>query len=1001
MKINNKGKGALIAAITAAATLLSCGLAAASASAAGVDYLPTIGQVPTYTKFQPTADPGKNASDYFQPYWYAKNANDNGGTHIQAHGGQVVKVGDAYYWYGEDRSNGYDNSPGVHAYMSTDLYNWTDLGVALRAVTSKSQLTDKSNADYAYFDKAYNLTKSDGSVDAAKADAIFPYLNTNPDQDGDGAVDSVQGIFERPKIIYNKKNKQYVLWWHSDGSTTPGGSNYARALAGVAVSDNPAGPFTMVGAYRLPNQNNWKEAAGNPSWGENGDSRDMTVFVDPKDDSAYVLYSSEANATLYIAKLNDDYTNVVKTTNVDQSEGQKQYSADGQYPYILADATTDAPVRGEDFQIVKQNGSLEAPAVFQYDGRYNIIASGATGWAPNKQTYYTADSMLGSWTRGVEKDDVNENTWYNNMPEGADGLLSVGDTRGTTFGSQSASVLAVDQEKGHFIYLGDRWDSGKADSTYVWLPLTIGENGTIEMHNPAQEGEPDGWDLSYWGNHGSAKGKLVNWTVETGDDLPKTVNTGGTVTLPDTVNVKEGDDTIATKVTWNVEGGTAVSKSTKAAGSTYAFNVPGTYTITGTLAESSNFNPGRTFRRTIDVSCSNPISGSWKEAHWKGGSACQVSASGGAYDFTITDNANRGVWTDRNEGSAVYQPDALDVNETLETTVKPLDLGGNGDPRAGLVVRNGLTGANGGKGYATLLASPSGVYMQYDSNADGYIDKETSHVGTGFGDQVQLKLERTSTDTLKGYWRASANDEWQDVATVTLTGADVTGLDAGAFATSNSNAGAFTVAFNGTAFGSQTAADAKATVQVEQASTENSGVATVTVTAEDGTAETYTVTFGELPQLAELAVEVTKDSYQVGDKFNAADVKVSAIYKVGDTETLRKLIDPTDGDLKFTGFDSATAGTKTITVSYRGVNATFEVTVTATEVTPGPGEQKPGDTNNPGNTAKPGNTATNKPAANGAAPLSNTGVAVAAIAVVVVVLTAAAGALLVIRKRRA
>lgn len=1001
MKINNKGKGALIAAITAAATLLSCGLAAASASAAGVNYLPTIGQVPTYTKFQPTADPGKNASDYFQPYWYAKNANDNGGTHIQAHGGQVVKVGDAYYWYGEDRSNGYDNSPGVHAYMSTDLYNWTDLGVALRAVTSKSQLTDKSNADYAYFDKAYNLTKSDGSVDAAKADAIFPYLNTNPDQDGDGAVDSVQGIFERPKIIYNKKNKQYVLWWHSDGSTTPGGSNYARALAGVAVSDNPAGPFTMVGAYRLPNQNNWKEAAGNPSWGENGDSRDMTVFVDPKDDSAYVLYSSEANATLYIAKLNDDYTNVVKTTNVDQSEGQKQYSADGQYPYILADATTDAPVRGEDFQIVKQNGSLEAPAVFQYDGRYNIIASGATGWAPNKQTYYTADSMLGSWTRGVEKDDVNENTWYNNMPEGADGLLSVGDTRGTTFGSQSASVLAVDQEKGHFIYLGDRWDSGKADSTYVWLPLTIGENGTIEMHNPAQEGEPDGWDLSYWGNHGSAKGKLVNWTVETGDDLPKTVNTGGTVTLPDTVNVKEGDDTIATKVTWNVEGGTAVSKSTKAAGNTYAFNVPGTYTITGTLAESSNFNPGRTFRRTIDVSCSNPISGSWKEAHWKGGSACQVSASGGAYDFTITDNANRGVWTDRNEGSAVYQPDALDVNETLETTVKPLDLGGNGDPRAGLVVRNGLTGANGGKGYATLLASPSGVYMQYDSNADGYIDKETSHVGTGFGDQVQLKLERTSTDTLKGYWRASANDEWQDVATVTLTGADVTGLDAGAFATSNSNAGAFTVAFNGTAFGSQTAADAKATVQVEQASTENSGVATVTVTAEDGTAETYTVTFGELPQLAELAVEVTKDSYQVGDKFNAADVKVSAIYKVGDTETLRKLIDPTDGDLKFTGFDSATAGTKTITVSYRGVNATFEVTVTATEVTPGPGEQKPGDTNNPGNTAKPGNTATNKPAANGAAPLSNTGVAVAAIAVVVVVLTAAAGALLVIRKRRA
>lgn len=51
MKLNNKGKSALIAAITAAATLLSCGLAASSASAAGVDYLPTIDQVPAYTKF--------------------------------------------------------------------------------------------------------------------------------------------------------------------------------------------------------------------------------------------------------------------------------------------------------------------------------------------------------------------------------------------------------------------------------------------------------------------------------------------------------------------------------------------------------------------------------------------------------------------------------------------------------------------------------------------------------------------------------------------------------------------------------------------------------------------------------------------------------------------------------------------------------------------------------------------------------------------------------------
>lgn len=230
----------------------------------------------------------------------------------------------------------------------------------------------------------------------------------------------------------------------------------------------------------------------------------------------------------------------------------------------------------------------------------------------------------------------------------------------------------------------------------------------------------------------------------------------------------------------------------------------------------------------------------------------------------------------------MYQPDALDVNETLETTVKPLDLGGNGDPRAGLVVRNGLADANGGKGYATLLASPSGIYMQYDSNADGYIDKETSHVGAGFGDQVQLKLERAATDTLKGYWRASANDEWQDVATVTLTGADATGLDAGVFATSNSNAGAFTVAFNGTAFGSQTAA-------VES------------IAAKDPEA---TIAKGQMLALR--------------------DVTVTATLTNGKT----RVLEPSEYTLE--GFDTTKLGEQTVTVRLvadSSVTATFTVTV--------------------------------------------------------------------------
>ena len=77
-----------------------------------------------------------------------------------------------------------------------------------------------------------------------------------------------------------------------------------------------------------------------------------------------------------------------------------------------------------------------------------------------------------------------------------------------------------------------------------------------------------------------------------------------------------------------------------------------------------------------------------------------------------------------------------------------------------------------------------------------------------------------------------------------------------------------------------------------------------------------------------------------------------------------------------------------ITVSYRGVTATFNVTVKANAVAPGPEEQKPGNTNKPGATGN-GNKNT----------VANTGSSVAAIAGAVALLAAAAGALFMLRKR--
>ncbi|MEO6520031.1 MAG: hypothetical protein ABIN91_00005, partial [Mucilaginibacter sp.] len=51
---------------------------------------------------------------------------DDRGKHVQAHGGGIIKLGDTYYWFGEDREK--ENDPEkryVACYSSTDLTNWT------------------------------------------------------------------------------------------------------------------------------------------------------------------------------------------------------------------------------------------------------------------------------------------------------------------------------------------------------------------------------------------------------------------------------------------------------------------------------------------------------------------------------------------------------------------------------------------------------------------------------------------------------------------------------------------------------------------------------------------------------------------------------------------------------------------------------------------------------------------------------------------------------------
>lgn len=113
----------------------------------------------------------------------------------------------------------------------------------------------------------------------------------------------------------------------------------------------------------------------------NGDGmlRDMTLFKDD-DGTAYVVYSSEENATTIIHKLNDEYTGL---------------SGD------LEDISQNTPANfteGVDYVRVFAGQYREAPAMFKDGDTYYLITSGQSGWNPNPCQYsYVEGDIFGEW----------------------------------------------------------------------------------------------------------------------------------------------------------------------------------------------------------------------------------------------------------------------------------------------------------------------------------------------------------------------------------------------------------------------------------------------------------------------------------------------------------------------------------------------------------------------------------------------------------------------------
>ena len=320
--------------------------------------------------------------------WY-----DSDGQIINAHGGGGLKFKDKYYWFGEVRTEGRTNTGKVSVYSSTDLYKWHNEGIAL---------------------------------------------------DLSSRVEKI--AVERPKVIYNKKNKEFIMWFHEEL-----GGKYSTGKAGVAVAEKITGPYVFYSDF-------WPNASMQPIYIDKHDIndkyyynnvskadenfinnysrgqmfRDMTLFVDD-DSTAYIIYESEGNYSIQIAELNDSYKGFT-----------------GKYSRVLVGLKN------------------EAPTIFKYKKRYYMITSGLKGFSPTDARSAYSDNIFGPWfplgnpTRSTNIDDIRK-----------------------TFSSQGTFVIQNVGPNNKYIFMADRWNiKNLKDSSYVWLPI-YWDNGSpvIEWKN--------------------------------------------------------------------------------------------------------------------------------------------------------------------------------------------------------------------------------------------------------------------------------------------------------------------------------------------------------------------------------------------------------------------------------------------------------------------------------------------------------------------------------------
>ncbi|MBR6618002.1 MAG: discoidin domain-containing protein [Oscillospiraceae bacterium] len=198
-------------------------------------------------------------------------------------------------------------------------------------------------------------------------------------------------------IEYAAKANKIIVWAHWE---QPSGYNDGKALV---ITGTPGGEFTVHHVY-------------NPLGIQ---VRDMAIFFDD-DGTGYLIAAANkpgqgANATIYIFKMNDsfsDVTEIVKTLHEDQYR--------------------------------------EFPNLIKRDGYYFLFTSQAAGWYPSSGAYIVTDDLYGDWSE----------------------LRSIGNT--STFSSQSGWVVNLRNK--NYLMHAYRWLRAPETSGTTLCPLYF-DNG--------------------------------------------------------------------------------------------------------------------------------------------------------------------------------------------------------------------------------------------------------------------------------------------------------------------------------------------------------------------------------------------------------------------------------------------------------------------------------------------------------------------------------------------